>query len=155
MRRIQTESANFLWKSFEGILMLYRRAAGFNWEMSPSLTHGQLLRRVASGDETSPPRSLGQGRGRLVPGSREMIPQLQYIWDPVCSWMREGHGGSAFLATVVRAAPGPLRRQRHQGRLDRVILNVPDDAPEMCFIADVAVEVIVFPECSLAAQNLI
>jgi hypothetical protein len=40
----------------------------------------------------------------------------------------------------VRAAPGPFRSQPYQGRFYRVILNVPNRAPEMFFIADVAVE---------------
>jgi len=52
------------------------------------------------------------------------------------------------------AAPGHSA-QSDETRLNGIVLNVFHDAAEVVFISDVAVEIIILPECSVTPQNIV
>src|ERR1035437_7927298 len=69
--------------------------------------------------------------------------------------MREGSCRPILLAAKTGTAPRPVRSRPHQTRFDRIALDVMPHASEVSLVTDVAVEIVVFPEDPLTAQNLV
>jgi hypothetical protein len=92
----------------------------------------------------------GTARPRKVEGKSSSARLVRHA---ICPRMHEGFGRQVLFAAKARTAPGPFHGGAHKTRFDRIVLDVADDAPEVFFVANVAVEIVVFPKGPLTAQN--
>src|ERR1035441_3588314 len=98
----------------------------------------------------SPWPGAGTARPRKLEGD---LPSNRFVRHAVRAWMCERSAREICFAAKARTAPRPFGSRPCEVRLDRIVLDVAHHPSEVLLIADVAVEIIVFPEHPLAAQN--
>ena len=56
---------------------------------------------------------------------------------------------------VTRAAPFPVFRRPYEFRFRRIVLDVTHDAPEMLFVANAMIKIVLFPKGAHAIEQFV